>query len=83
MPRRGRLEEKERQWTSRFDVFTEMAFSNIVMFAIIVPTTATLGRNHHVTIDSAAQAASSLRPVAGRFGSAISAYWPCAGPGGV
>jgi Mn2+/Fe2+ NRAMP family transporter len=48
-----------------------MAFSNLVMFAIITATAATLGRTHHVTIDSAAQAAAALRPVAGQFGSAI------------
>jgi hypothetical protein len=48
---------------SRLDVFTGMAFSNIVMFAIITATAATLGRTHHVTIDSPAQAAEALRPV--------------------
>jgi Mn2+/Fe2+ NRAMP family transporter len=52
-------------------VFTGMAFSNLVMFAIITATAATLGRTHHVTIDSAAQAAAALRPVAGQFGSAV------------
>jgi Mn2+/Fe2+ NRAMP family transporter len=48
-----------------------MAFSNIVMFAIIAATAATLGRTHHVTIASPAQAAAALRPVAGQFGSAV------------
>jgi NRAMP (natural resistance-associated macrophage protein)-like metal ion transporter len=51
--------------TSRADVFTGMAFSNIVMFAIIVSTGATLGAGRHTTITSAAQAAEALRPIAG------------------
>jgi Mn2+/Fe2+ NRAMP family transporter len=42
-----------------------MAFSNIVMFAIIVSTGATLGAGGHTTITSAAQAAEALRPIAG------------------
>lgn len=62
--RRSRSERKSKQLMSRLDVFTGMAFSNIVMFAIITATAATLGRTHHVTIDSPAQAASALRPVA-------------------
>ena len=69
--RRSRSAGKSKLLTSRFDVFTGMAFSNLVMFAIITATAATLGRTHHVTINSAAQAAESLRPVAGQFGSAV------------
>ena len=58
--------------TSRFDVFSGMAFSNVVMFAIIVATAATLGAHgHHPTLASADQAAAALRPVAGRFASTI------------
>jgi NRAMP (natural resistance-associated macrophage protein)-like metal ion transporter len=73
MPLRGRSRRasKSKELMSRLDVFTGMAFSNIVMFAIITATAATLGRTHHVTIDSAAQAASALRPVAGQFGQAV------------
>jgi NRAMP (natural resistance-associated macrophage protein)-like metal ion transporter len=72
--RRGRSAGKAKLMTSRFDVFTGMAFSNIVMFAIMTATAATLGRTHHVTIDSAAQAAAALRPVAGQLGSTIFAF---------
>ena len=72
--RRTRRAGRSKLLTSRFDVFTGMAFSNIVMFAIITATAATLGRTHHVTIDSAAQAAAALRPVAGQFGSAVFAF---------
>ena len=53
------------------NVFTGMAFSNIVMFAIIVATAQTL-HTHHVTyIHSAAEAAKALTPFAGRFASVI------------
>jgi Mn2+/Fe2+ NRAMP family transporter len=69
--RRGRRAAKSKLWMSRLDVFSGMAFSNIVMFAIITATAATIGRTHHLTIASPAQAAAALRPVAGQFGSAV------------
>jgi Mn2+/Fe2+ NRAMP family transporter len=69
--RRGRHERKSKLLMSRLDVFSGMAFSNIVMFAIITATAATVARTHHFTIASAAQAAAALRPVAGQFGSAV------------
>lgn len=60
---------KER--TSRLDVFSGMAFSNIVMFAIIATTAATL-HDHHITkIQSAAQAAQSLKPLVGHLASQV------------
>lgn len=54
--------------TSRGDVFTGMAFSNAVMFAIIVVTATTL---HGKTISSAADAANALKPVAGHWSSVL------------
>jgi Mn2+/Fe2+ NRAMP family transporter len=48
-----------------------MAFSNIVMFAIIVTTAATLGKHGKHNIQSAADAASALKPIAGRFASIL------------
>jgi NRAMP (natural resistance-associated macrophage protein)-like metal ion transporter len=66
---RRRAGKKERM--SRLDVFTGMAFSNIVMFAIIVATAQTLHIHNVTHIQSAAQAAKALRPFAGRFASAI------------
>jgi NRAMP (natural resistance-associated macrophage protein)-like metal ion transporter len=69
---RRRAGEKERM--SRLDVFTGMAFSNMVMFAIIVATAETLHIHHLTHIQSAAQAAKALRPFAGRFASAIFAF---------
>lgn len=49
---------------SRIDVFTGMAFSALIMFAIIVATGATLGVNGK-TVQSAADAAKALEPIAG------------------
>jgi Mn2+/Fe2+ NRAMP family transporter len=48
-----------------------MAFSNIVMYAIIATTAETLHVHHITNIQSAAQAATALKPFAGRFASAI------------
>jgi NRAMP (natural resistance-associated macrophage protein)-like metal ion transporter len=62
---RSHHDAKRKQRTSRVDVFAGMAFSNVVMFAIIISTAATLGAHGTVTINTAAQAAQALRPVAG------------------
>jgi NRAMP (natural resistance-associated macrophage protein)-like metal ion transporter len=70
--RRSRIDAAGKESRSRFDVFTGMAFSNVVMFAIIVVTAITLTKSgHHLTISSPAQVAAALRPVAGRFASVI------------
>jgi NRAMP (natural resistance-associated macrophage protein)-like metal ion transporter len=71
LPEREDEAAVKKQWTSRFDVFFGMGFSNIVMFAIIVTTAATLGKHGKHNIQSAAEAASALKPVAGRFASAF------------
>jgi NRAMP (natural resistance-associated macrophage protein)-like metal ion transporter len=75
LTRRSRMAAAKKVSTSRFDVFSGMGISNAIMFAIIVATAATLGSHgHHVTIDSPAQAASALKPVAGRLASYIFAF---------
>ena len=51
--------------TSLWDVVFGMFFSNIVMYFIILATAATLFAVGRHSIDSAAQAAQSLRPLAG------------------
>ena len=51
---------------SRVDVFTGMIFSVVVMFAIIAATAATLGV-HGKAINSAADAAKALEPIAGNL----------------
>ena len=61
---------KQKLKNARVDVFTGMAFSVIIMFAIMAATAATLGA-HHTTVSSAAQAAQALAPVAGRYASII------------
>jgi Mn2+/Fe2+ NRAMP family transporter len=63
-------ERKRKTETSRADVLTGMAFSNIVMWAIVLATSQTLGRQHR-TVDSAAQAAKALAPAAGRYASVL------------
>ncbi len=62
---RSDRDARHKQRTSRVDVFAGMAFSNVVMFAIIVSTAATLGAHGAVTITTAAQAAQALKPIAG------------------
>jgi NRAMP (natural resistance-associated macrophage protein)-like metal ion transporter len=63
---RATAEAKSKERISRADVFTGMAFSNIVMFAIIIAG-AQLAFNGTSDINSAADAAQALKPVAGDF----------------
>ena len=53
--------------TSLWDVIFGMLFSNVVMFFIILATAATLFAAGHHTIQTATDAAQSLRPLAGNF----------------
>jgi NRAMP (natural resistance-associated macrophage protein)-like metal ion transporter len=62
---------RRKQRTSRLDVFVGMTFSNLVMFAIIVATAQTLYAHGQTNIQSAAQAATALKPFAGHFASAF------------
>ncbi len=72
LPRRTKPDARIKRAESRFDVFFGMGFSNAVMFAIIAVTALTIGKHgHHVNIGSPAQAAESLKPVAGRFATDI------------
>ena len=70
VPLKGRspAAARHKQRTSRGDVFTGMTFSNAVMFAIIVSTAITL---HGKTINTAADAAAALRPVAGHWSAGL------------
>jgi len=69
--RRTTLGAKGKTRSSRFDVFTGMTLSNLVMFAIITATAATLGLHKSTDITSAAQAAGALKPVAGPLASTL------------
>jgi len=68
---RDKIAAGNKKRRSRFDVFSGMAFSNGVMFAIIVTAAATLGKNGKHTVQSAAEAASALQPIAGHFASIL------------
>jgi len=48
-----------------------MAFSNLVALAIMITTAATLNVSGVMDIQTSAQAAEALRPIAGRFASAV------------
>ena len=61
--RRGATEHELRD--ARRDVFTGMAFSNVVMYFIILATAATLFRAGHTNIETSREAAEALRPLAG------------------
>ena len=54
-----------------FDTWAGMSYSNAVSLAIIVGTAATLHAHGVTNIDTAAQAASALAPIAGRFAALI------------
>ena len=68
LQRRTRSAAVRKERSSRVDVFFGMTFSNLVMFAIIVATASTL---HGKTINSAADAAAALQPVAGKWASEL------------
>jgi NRAMP (natural resistance-associated macrophage protein)-like metal ion transporter len=55
----------------RFDTFAGMAFSDLISIAIIMSTAATLHAHGITQINSAADAAEALRPVAGSFAFAL------------
>src|SRR5215467_4933875 len=52
--------------TARTDVLTGMAFSNVVMYFIILTTAVTLHAHGHHEITTAREAADALRPLAGK-----------------
>lgn len=68
----GRTKLSERQGAStqelrqsRNDILTGMLFSNIIMYFIMLSTAATLHKADQTNIETAAQAAEALRPIAG------------------
>jgi Mn2+/Fe2+ NRAMP family transporter len=58
----------------RIDTFTGMAFSNLVALAIMIATAATLNARGVHTINTAAQAAEALQPIAGQFAFLLFAF---------
>ena len=71
LDRRTTRGAKGKERSSRFDVFTGMGLSNLVMFAVITATASTLGKGKGTSITSAAQAAGALKPVAGSLASTL------------
>jgi len=67
--RRGATDTEMR--FARVDVTTGMFFSNVVMYFIILATAATLFKAGQADIQSAAEAAQALRPLAGDAASAL------------
>ncbi len=55
----------------KVDTFVGMAISNIIALAIMISTAATLHAAGHTQIQSAADAASALKPAAGQFAFAL------------
>ena len=54
-------------WRIRLDTWVGMGFSNIISWFIIITTAATLNAHGITDIQSSAQAAEALRPIAGEF----------------
>jgi NRAMP (natural resistance-associated macrophage protein)-like metal ion transporter len=76
VPERQALVRKPRQAADalgriRLDTYVGMAFSNLVALAIIITTAATLHASGIHDVDTAAQAAASLKPLAGNLASAL------------
>lgn len=63
--------EKKELRRMRIDIWTGMFFSNLVMFFIIAVSAATLFRNGITNIDTAADAAAALKPLAGNYASLL------------
>jgi Mn2+/Fe2+ NRAMP family transporter len=55
----------------RADTLTGMAFSNVIAVSIMITTAATLNANGVTNVETSAQAAEALRPIAGDFASAV------------
>jgi NRAMP (natural resistance-associated macrophage protein)-like metal ion transporter len=62
-PRQARLEFRR----IRLDTYVGMGLSNLIALSIMLATAATLHRSGHLTIDTAAEAAQALQPVAGKL----------------
>jgi NRAMP (natural resistance-associated macrophage protein)-like metal ion transporter len=76
VPKRAALIDKPRQADPaleriRVDTYIGMAFSNLVGLAIIITTAATLHPAGITNIETATQAAASLRPLAGQFAAGL------------
>lgn len=71
LDRRPASHARRKLRASRLDVMTGMLFSNLVMFAIVVSCASTLHAHGHHNLNSAADAATALEPVAGHWAGAL------------
>jgi NRAMP (natural resistance-associated macrophage protein)-like metal ion transporter len=55
----------------RADTFAGMAFSNLIGISIMITTASTLNRHGVTNIETSVQAATALKPIAGKFASLI------------
>jgi NRAMP (natural resistance-associated macrophage protein)-like metal ion transporter len=67
--RQGASDQELRQ--SRMDIILGMLFSNVIMYCIVLSTAATLHKSGQTNIETAAQAAEALRPLAGDAAGAL------------
>lgn len=71
LPQQPRTRALRKLLMARIDVLTGMLVSTAAMFAIMVSTASTIGRNGPAQIQTAADAAKALEPVAGPWASAV------------
>jgi Mn2+/Fe2+ NRAMP family transporter len=76
IPRQKALKQAPRQGPAhlhriKVDTYLGMAFSNLISYFIILTVAATLHAHGKTNVDSAAEAAEALRPVAGSFASLL------------
>lgn len=71
LDQRPAAQARRKQRASRLDVISGMLFSNLIMFAIIVTTAATLHADGKTNLNSAADAAKALQPVVGPWAEAL------------
>jgi len=71
LPERSARKAGTKLFLSRIDVFVGMLVSTAAMFAIMVSTSSTIGRNGPANISTAADAAKALEPIAGPLASAV------------
>src|SRR5580693_9428850 len=63
--------DKRRYWMSRWDVIIGCIITDVIAFFIVVACAATIFKSGHGKITDAAQAATALQPLAGRFAAAL------------
>src|SRR5579863_1212193 len=63
--------DKRRYWMSRWDVIIGCIITDVIAFFIVVACAATIFKSGHGELTDAAQAATALQPLAGKFAAAL------------